>query len=71
LGGDYSVWNVLESISGNYTVIWYYDGTMWKYYNPEWGNNPPPLPWALTEFNDQQNRPYWIYMTQGDRLEIE
>jgi hypothetical protein len=71
LNGDYSVWNVLSSIAGNYTVIWYYDGTMWKYYNPEWGNNPPPLPWALTEFNDQQNRPYWIYMTQNDRLEIE
>jgi hypothetical protein len=64
----YNVTNVLASVAGNYTII---------YYNPSdtsttWTSYIPGVGGTLTTFNDQTGyRPYWIYTNvTNERLEI-
>ncbi len=60
---DYSVDNVLVSLRNDgewkYEVLFYYDGTQWRSYVPGEPAN------SLTEFIDNENRPYWIKIKQG------
>ncbi|MFH1642525.1 MAG: Ig-like domain-containing protein, partial [Nanoarchaeota archaeon] len=65
LDGDYSVDNVLSSISGNYNALYYKDedGTLLIYL--------PGLGGSLTEFIDETGYiPYYINIKNKDRLEI-
>jgi hypothetical protein len=64
----YNVTNVLASVAGNYTII---------YYNPNdtsttWTSYTPGVGGILTTFNDQTGyRPYWIYINvTNERLQI-
>jgi len=64
----YNVTNVLASVAGNYTII---------YYNPNetsttWTSYTPGVGGTLNTFNDQTGyRPYWIYINvTNERLEI-
>ncbi|RLJ06900.1 MAG: hypothetical protein DRP13_04640, partial [Candidatus Aenigmatarchaeota archaeon] len=50
----------------SYDVVWYFDGTEWLFYNPD----IPEFLNTLTEFNDTQNKPYWIKMFEQDKLII-
>jgi hypothetical protein len=56
----------LEDEEGDptYNIVWYFDGTYWRFYNPENEMN------TLEEFNDEVSNPYWIKMLQADRLEL-
>ncbi len=66
LGGNYSVENVLSSIAGNYQIIYYYDGSSWTSYVPGRITND------FTTFTDDTGtNTYWIYMTTGDKLQIQ
>lgn len=55
---DYSVDNILASLQEDgewkYEVLFYYDGNEWRSYVPGEPMN------TLTEFIDNENRPYWI-----------
>jgi hypothetical protein len=64
LGGNYSVENVLSSAWGNFTILYYYNGTSWKSYVPGRAVND------LTIFDDQSARPYWIRMNATSKLQI-
>lgn len=66
LRGNYTVPNILSSISGNYQILYYHNGVSWVSYAP---GRPLGLN-DLTEFNDQLNKPYWINMNVADRIEI-
>jgi hypothetical protein len=76
LGGNYSVVNVLNTnggIGGNYSYLYYRNGTScsaqngscWLSYDPSSAVN------SLTVFNDWDNLPYWIHMNASDRLELQ
>jgi len=49
----------------NYDIVWYYNGVDWLYFAPAY-----PEFSTLTEFNDEISNPYFIKMTQSDRLEL-
>jgi hypothetical protein len=65
LGSNYSVDNVLDSVRGNYEMIYYYNSSSWQSYIPGRATND------FTTFtaNDDTHR-YWINVTTTDRLEI-
>jgi hypothetical protein len=65
--GTYNVTNVLASVAGNYTIIYYNPNetsTTWTSYTPGVG--------GILTFNDQTGyRPYWIYINvTNERLQI-
>lgn len=68
-GGPYPVEQVLSSLDGSdpaYEIVWYFDGTDWLYFDPDF----PGLS-TLTEFNDDQSLPYYIDIKwELERLEI-
>jgi|GEM_PF-4262044 len=51
---NFSIPSILESIRGEYEIIFYYNGTEWLSYAPGRPIN------SLTEFTDDENKPYWI-----------
>jgi hypothetical protein len=63
----YTVETVLESIGGQYNIIYHYDGTIWRSYEPD---RPVNDLIDLTEFNGG-GFPYFIDMAvAGGRLEL-
>jgi len=49
-----------------YDVVWYYNGEDWVSYSP----TAPEFMNDLNNFDDTENKPYWIKMNQKDRLEV-
>jgi hypothetical protein len=70
-----STGNIFRSLSGNYSIIWYYDGTdgKWKYYKPgedeAWqkANNP----YWLADVAHVNDRPYWVFLTTEKKVRFE
>ena len=67
LAGDYSVTNVLSSISGKYNYLAYYDGAAWQTNIPGSATTFTNFPTAATNADYD----FHIYMTASDRLVIE
>ncbi|MGC8812007.1 MAG: Ig-like domain-containing protein, partial [Candidatus Aenigmatarchaeota archaeon] len=68
--GPYPVENILSSLynengSANFDIIWYFNGTDWLAFMPEY-----PEYSDLIYFNDWSSLPYYIHITSEDRLEI-
>jgi hypothetical protein len=64
-GADPYVENVLASVEGQYSIVYYFDGESWLFYDPAY-----PEFSTLTEFNDQVSSPYYIYMESPGRIEL-
>ena len=67
--GPYPVEDILSSLydgeAANFDVVWYYDGTKWLYFDPEY-----PEYSTLKFFNDEKSLPYYINMNTENRLEL-
>jgi hypothetical protein len=64
-GPPYKVADVLETLEGQYSIVWYFDGAKWLFYDPA-----DPDFSTLTEFSDQISSPYYIKMTSPGTLEF-
>ena len=62
----YATADVLSSLEGKYSIIWYYDGQNWLSYDPMY-----PEYSTLTQFNDQISNPYYIKLTEPVRLGLQ
>jgi hypothetical protein len=66
LGGNMTVPKVLESISGKYSYVYYYNGTSWASYNPSYTWSQSDLKYM----NNTNNLPYSINMTSTGTIRI-
>ncbi len=62
----YATEDVLSSMEGKYSIIWYYDGQNWLSYDPMY-----PEYSTLTQFNDQLSNPYYIKLTEPVKLGLQ
>jgi hypothetical protein len=66
LSGNRTAPKVLESISGTYSYLYYYNTTSWISYDPS-------VPWSQSDLkymNNTNNYPYWINMTSTGTIRI-